>query len=105
MEDVSDAILSCIESGLSEYGNSVPGMVFWNFEHRTKLSRKEICLRPDLFSQTLRHTFVESSLLIERKVVAEVALKFNLPERDYHGFVDVMEELNLRIGTLRKSLS
>jgi hypothetical protein len=95
-QDFSVEIVSCIEAGLSKFGNSMPQVVFWNFERQTNLNRRDIFRRPDLFSESIRKIFSGGSLTIEKKLVEEIVANFHLPVRNYSGLVDVVNEMKSR---------
>jgi hypothetical protein len=93
VQDFSPEVLQCIERGLSKFGKSVAPVVFWNFEHQTKLRTSEIYRRPDLFSDSLRHIFADGSAGIENRIVQEIVTTFHLSRRNYNGLDDAVNEL------------
>jgi hypothetical protein len=96
VEDISPEILSCIESGISVFGKTAASMVLWDIRRQMKLNRYEISQNPEVFSESLNRIFAAGSYVIERRVVSEIVMKFKLPERDYTGIADAINEIKKR---------
>ena len=94
LEYTSD-ILECIDRAFSRFGQSVSSVVYWKFQSDTKLDKDKIALRPDLFSNTIREIFRDGALVLERAIIKELKLKFNLPDRNYKDLEDAVNSIGL----------
>jgi len=92
-QDQTPEILECIDRAFSKFGSSVSSVVYFHFEHSTKLSRRELVRRPDLFSKSLFDIFHDGSTVIEKAMVSELRTTFRLSNRNYKGLADALSEL------------
>ena len=90
--DLAPEVLECIDLAFSKFGSSVSAVVYWNFEHSTKLSRRDILHRPDLFSKAIHDIFSDGSAIIEKAIVSELKATFHLSNRNYSGIVDALSD-------------
>jgi len=90
--DLTPEVLERIELAFSKFGSSVSAVVYWNFEHSTKLSRLDILHRPDLFSKAIHDIFSDGSIMIEKAIVLELKTTFHLSNRNYSGIVDAFSD-------------
>jgi hypothetical protein len=94
--DFTPAIIGCIDKAFSRFGQSVFSVVYWKFQFDTNLAKEDIVKRPDLFCNTIREIFRDGSIVIERAIIEELKLGFNLPDRNYKNLEDVVGSISLR---------
>ena len=92
-------IIKSIDKAFSRFGPSVSTVVYWKFSFTTKLTKEDIILRPDLFSQAIREIFKDGSIVIEQAIIRELMIQFNLPCRNYKDLEDAINSVRLRCGS------
>jgi len=70
--DPNHQLLLCIEKGLNHYGASIAQVVFWNFETKTGLEKKDISKNPEKFVSSIEAMFAGGAMAVERTVICEL---------------------------------
>jgi hypothetical protein len=72
---IDDVILSSIDKGLECLGESTKGVLYFNFELKTRLNRREIAGNCDEFLLVLRLMLGPGSEILERSILEQLRLQ------------------------------
>ncbi len=89
-------IVDCVDRGFSKFGKSVGEVVFWKFQFTTKLSRNEVARRPDLLSKSIREIFKDGAPVIEKAIIKELRIKFQMTDRNYVNLEDAVQSIQAK---------
>ncbi len=69
-------ILRCVEKALAKYGNTVSNAIFWHFNIKTKIERKDMPSEPELFEEDLNDLFGLTAGSIVGEIIKEIRRSF-----------------------------
>ena len=73
-----DQIMACIDRGLDRVGPNVKNLVYWHLQKIGHIKRADIPNDPENFVAALRGLYRESAAGVERAIVQEINISFEL---------------------------
>jgi len=74
----SSQLLQIIDRALDQYGTTTKQVVYWNFQSKFGLTKKDIERYPEKFVQSLRVMFGDGSRIVEQAILHEVVESVNV---------------------------
>lgn len=73
-----EEVTACIDRGLERVGPNVKHLVYWHLQKIGHINRTDIALNPENFVSALRGLYRESAAAVERAIVQELNVTFDL---------------------------
>jgi hypothetical protein len=98
-----EGLLECIDKGFDVFGQSVKNVVYFRFSKIYNSERKDILIKPELFTESLQTFFGERAFHVEQVIVATIVDRFHLRNVTYSdSLTRAITEARNQIRELRK---
>jgi len=76
--DSNEQIIACIDRGLDRVGPNVKYLVYWHLQNIGHIKKADISSNPEKFASALRGLYRESAAAVERAIIQELNITFEL---------------------------
>jgi len=93
-------LLQCIDRGMEPFGSNIKQSIYWKMSILHNYSKEEVIENPILLVNVIRETLGDSSIALEKSIVKEIRLSFDLTRDDSKDLVETIENAKRQIITV-----